>query len=214
MTKKKPKARIGRPPKHGGYSIIYRDRAIKDHPEIRHYLEACRAGLVRDVAGSEDRLSEQQRLLIDGIVSKRAVCRLIEVYVEKCGLFRRDSLEGKRVLELEPALGVNYLAFSNSIDRALQALGLDKKQADDILDLGKYIEQKDQEEAKAKAKGRGKAETKAQDGRVDRQGEDADARGQGTETGEIDDRRATSRDVSKPDGGDNGNDPDGSPERS
>jgi len=200
---------MGRPPKHGGYSIIYRDRAIKDHPEIRHYLEACRAGLVRDVAGSEDRLSEQQRLLIDGIVSKRAVCRLIEVYVEKCGLFRRDSLEGKRVLELEPALGVNYLAFSNSIDRALQALGLGKKQGDDVLDLGKYIAEKDALEAAAKAKGRGKAGTKAQDGQVDRQGEDGREHGQGTEPGEIDNRRASSRDVSGPEGGDGGEGQDG-----
>ena len=54
-SKKGPKKKIGRPPKHGGYSIIYRDRAIKDHPEIRHYLEACREGLVKDVAGTEDK---------------------------------------------------------------------------------------------------------------------------------------------------------------
>lgn len=205
-SKKGPKKKIGRPPLHGGYSIINRDQAIKDHPEIRRYLEGAREALVRDVGGTEAGLSAQQTIMIDRIVSRLAVCRLIEVYVERLGIFRRDRLEGGKVLELEPALGVNYLAFSNSIDRALQALGLDKKQAADVLDLGKYIEQKDQEEAKARAKGGAKAGTKAQDGQAQRQGEDADAHGQGTGPGEIDDRRATSGDVSKPDGGE-GQDP-------
>ena len=94
--------RIGRPPTHSGYSIIYQDRAISDHPEIRHYLEGTREGLVRDIAGSEDKLSEQQRVMVDRIISRLAICRLIEVYVEKLGIFRRDRLEGGKVLELEP----------------------------------------------------------------------------------------------------------------
>ena len=40
------------------------------------------------------------------------------------------------------------LAFSNSIDRALVALGLDRKKADEVLDLGRYLEEK----AKANSK--------------------------------------------------------------
>lgn len=31
-------------------------------------------------------------------------------------------------MELEPALGKNYLAFSNSIDRALRDLGIERKE--------------------------------------------------------------------------------------
>jgi len=230
VTKKKQKVRMGRPPKHGGYSIIYKDRAIKDHPEIRRYLEGCRAGLVRDLAGDEDKLSEQQRIMIDRIVSRLAVCRLIEVYVEKCGLFRRDRLEGERVLELEPALGQNYLAFSNSIDRALAALGLNKKQGDDVLDLGKYIAEADAREAKAKeaqgraeskGHGKGKAVVQAQADVADQ----ADGQGKDQGPGVIARPRPTSGDVSEPeggegkamgeggeDGGDNGNDPSGSPQ--
>jgi hypothetical protein len=140
--KVKPKARLGRPPKHGGYSLIHKDELLKQHPQLRRYLEDCRSGLVKDVAGSEDQLSEQQRIIIDRIISRLSICRLIEVYIEKYGAFRRDQLKRFQVLELEPALGQNYLAFSNSIDRALIALGLDKKKADVALDLGRYVEAK------------------------------------------------------------------------
>jgi len=202
MTKKSVKYRRGRPWRHGGYSIIHRDRAIADHPEIRRYLEACREGLVKDLGGSEDKLSEQQRIMIDRIISRLGICRLIEVYVEKCGLFRRDRLEGEKVLELEPALGVNYLAFSNSIDRALQALGLGKREEADVLDLGRYIQEADAREAAVKAnKGTGKAGTKAHGGRGDRQGKGGKGKAMDQGAGEKGDRRASSSDVSGPDGG-------------
>lgn len=138
--KSKGKSRIGRPPKHGGYSIQLRDELIKENPHLRRYLLDCRDGLIRDVAGTEEQLSEQQRIMIDRIVSRLAICRLIEVYVERHGAFRRDRLKKDQILELEPALGTNYLAFSNSIDRALIALGLERKKVDDALDLKTYLE--------------------------------------------------------------------------
>lgn len=136
------KSKLGRPPKHGGYSLIHRDQLIKNYPQLRRYLEDARTGLIRDVAGTEDQLSEQQRILIDRIISRLSICRLIEIYIEKYGAFRRDRLKRFQVLELEPALGQNYLAFSNSIDRALIALGLNKKKADEVLDLGRYVEER------------------------------------------------------------------------
>jgi len=142
MTKKdkiRAKTKRGRPVKHGGYSLIARDELLKQHPRLRQHLELTRAGLIKDVAGTEDQLSEQQRIMIDRIISRLSICRLIEVYIEKYGAFRRDQLKRFQVLELEPALGQNYLAFSNSIDRALIALGLNKKQGDETLDLKAYI---------------------------------------------------------------------------
>jgi hypothetical protein len=152
--------RRGRPPKHGGYSLIHRDALLKEHPEIRRYLQDCRDGLVRDVAGTEEGLSEQQRIMIDRIISRLSICRLVETYIEKFGPFRRDRIRREKVLELEPALGVNYLAFSNSIDRALVNLGLNKRQASEALDLGRYIaafDEKKAKEAKAQAGSQGKA---------------------------------------------------------
>lgn len=140
--KSKGKSRRGRPTKHGGYSLIAKDEVLKDHPRLRQYLQDTRDGLVRDVAGSEDRLSEQQRVLIDRIITRLSICRLIEVYIEKYGLFRRDKLKRFHVLELEPALGQNYLAFSNSVDRALRDLGLERKAVEEAVDLGKYVSEK------------------------------------------------------------------------
>jgi len=137
--------KIGRPPKHGGYSINLRDAELKKHPRIRRYLEETREGLVRDVAGREEDLSEQQRILIDRIINKLSIMRLIEVYIEKYGAFRRDRLRKHQVLELEPALGQNYLAFSNSVDRAIKILGISKRKVD-AIDVHTYMELKDQEE--------------------------------------------------------------------
>ncbi len=152
MTKKKPR-KTGRPHKHGGYCLSFaRDELLRrEHPRVRQYLEDVRAGLVRDVAGGEDRLTEQQRVMIDRIISRLAICRLIEIHVSKNGAFMK--YKGKPVSELVPALGQSYLAYVNSIDRALVALGLDKKKADEVLDLGRYIEQRDAEKPPAKDKG-------------------------------------------------------------
>jgi len=137
-TKKKKKSRRGRPPKHGGYSIVWRDEKLKEHPYLRSYIQECRDGLVRDVAGSEDNLSEQQRIMIDRIISRLSICRLIEVFVEQKGLFKGDELIG--------AVGKNYLAFCGQIDRALVALGLDKRQGNEILtpwELAEKVEEED-----------------------------------------------------------------------
>ena len=154
-SKNKSKSRRGRPALHGGYSIIHRDALLKEQPLIRRYLEDVRSGLVKDISGgTEDDLSEQQRVMIDRIINRLAICRLIEAYCERYGVFRRDQLKRKKILELEPALGQNYLAFSNSIDRALISLGLDKRKNEEPLDLGKYIQAADaakSEEAKTSA---------------------------------------------------------------
>jgi hypothetical protein len=139
----KEKRGPGRPRKHGAYSINIRDDELKNHPRIRQYLEETRQGLIRDVSGSEENLSEQQRILIDRIISKLSIMRLIEVYIEKYGAFRQDRFKKDKVLELAPALGQNYLAFSNSVDRALKILGIEKKKAEDVMDLDEYIRKRD-----------------------------------------------------------------------
>jgi hypothetical protein len=56
---------------------------------VTRYLLDCRAGLLRDVGGAEEGLSEQQRIVIDKIISKSAVCRLIELYIKGYGAFRK-----------------------------------------------------------------------------------------------------------------------------
>jgi hypothetical protein len=91
--------------------------------------------------------------MIDRIISKLAICRLIELYVERYGAFPERKIKGKVVvrLKLVPCLGVNYLAFSNSIDRALIALGLTKKEATRVLSPLEIAAEIDAEEAEAQA---------------------------------------------------------------
>lgn len=143
----------GHPVKHGAYSLAIQDALLKKNPRVTRYLVDTRAGLVRCVGGSEDALSEQQRVMIDRIISKLAICRLIELYVERYGAFPTRTVKGKTIvrLELVPCLGVNYLAFSNSIDRALIALGLTKKEAERVLTPLEIAAEIDAEEAESQA---------------------------------------------------------------
>jgi len=90
------------------------------------------------VAGKEEDLSEQQRILIDRIISKLLILRIIELWIEQGGVWDRSKLLAKpAVLSLEPALGNNYLAYSDSVDRALKLLGI-HKQAKDMKSV--YLE--------------------------------------------------------------------------
>ena len=129
--------------KHGGYSLLtgssLQGDLVRENPRVARYLLDARAGLVRDVAGCEPALSEMQRIMIDRIISKLAICRLIEIYIERYGAFRRDQIR-RKVFELEPCLGQSYLAYSNSIDRALVALGLGKREGRKVIDAAAIIQ--------------------------------------------------------------------------
>lgn len=170
MKKETKKRRRRGPPKgirykHGGYSLALRDELIKKTPGLRRYLEDSRTGLVRDVAGGEAGLSEPQRIMIDRIISRLSITRMIEIYIAKYGIFRKDRIKREGILELEPALGINYLAFSNSIDRALVNLGLEKRRTP-VKDVLTFAAEFDAQQAKEEARQARKAVKK---GAVQRQ---------------------------------------------
>jgi len=132
--KKRNKSRRGRPPKHGGYSLLFKGELPENRRYLRAYLTEVREGLIQDLGPNEDDLSTGQRVLIDRIISKLGVVRCIEEYI-------RDNsvMEGKR---LSPSLRESYLAYNNSIRLDLQALGIDSKKAGEITDLNAYLEDK------------------------------------------------------------------------
>ena len=155
MAKKKklgrPRKR-GRPPTHGAYITSLKDQYLKTTPQVRRFLESTRFGLIRDVAGSEENLSEQQRIMIDRVISRLLILRVIEGWIVRDGIWDRKALLGKpSTLKLESCLSDSYLAYSNSIDRALKSLGLEKKAIDAGFD---YIEQFDKNKEK-QGKGKG-----------------------------------------------------------
>ena len=84
----------GQPPKHGGYSLVHRDDVLKEHPYIQRYLRDCREGIIRDLGG-EETMSVMQMVLVDRLISRMAICRLIEAYIEKYGAFNRVAIQQK-----------------------------------------------------------------------------------------------------------------------
>ena len=128
------KSKRGRPSKHGGYSLLTKGEFPENRKYIRDYLSFVREGLIRDLGPSEEHLTTAQLVLIDRVVTKLGVIRLIEEYVKDRGIFAKGSLT--------PSLKESYIAYDNSIRLSLQALGIDQKKAEEALDLGHYLEQK------------------------------------------------------------------------
>jgi len=126
MMTKKPRGKSGRPIiRHGAYSYLTR-LTVPDHRAyLRPYLSAIREGLIRDLGPDETDLTTAQRLLIDRIVGQAGVIRLIEEHCREQGIFQGRLLQ--------PVLAKNYGSFVNSLRLNLQALGIDKRAGEKIL---------------------------------------------------------------------------------
>lgn len=131
--KKKGKSRRGRPPKHGGYSLLVKGELPENRRYIARYLTEIREGLIGNIGPTEEDLTTAQRVIIDRVISKLGVVRCIEEHIRK-----NSVMEGN---DLAPSLKVSYLAYNNSIRLDLQAIGIDKKQAK-ALDLHTYVREK------------------------------------------------------------------------
>lgn len=132
MAKTKGKSRIGRPPKHGGYSLIVRQGEFPENRRhIRDYLISVRSGLILDLGPTEQNLTTAQLVLIDRLTSLLSIVRLMEEYAKEKG-----GLNGGRLSE---SLRESYITYNNSIRLTLQALGIDK-QVRDRGDLDGYLE--------------------------------------------------------------------------
>jgi len=157
MSDKKPKFRTGRPPSHGGYSLIVMAGDLpKRRTYLRAYLQEIRDGLTRDLGPREEDLTAAQRVLIDRAVSKLAVIRCIEEHVKETGVFKGG--------ELSSVLAKSYVAYTNSLRLDLEALGIDKRACEEVLDLTEYVKKFD-----AEKKAREEAEETGEGGQ-DRQG--------------------------------------------
>jgi len=147
-TKKKKKSRRGRPPKHGGYSLLTKGELPENRKYIRQYLTEIREGLIEDIGPRERDLTTAQKVLIDRIVSKLGIVRCIEEHIRENAVMTGH--------ELAPSLRKSYLAYNNSIRLDLQALGIDKRQADEVTDVQAYIRQFDEEKKRREKNGESK----------------------------------------------------------
>ena len=108
-----------RPKSHGAYSYLVKGTLPENRTKILKYLMAVRQGLVQDLGPTENDLTVAKLILVDRVVTKLGVLRLIEEFV-----LETTVLEGN---ELVPCLRASYLAYCNSVRLDLQALGLEKK---------------------------------------------------------------------------------------
>lgn len=133
MPDKEQKKRRGRPPRHGGYSLLTRGELPDNRRYLAPYLTGVREGLIHDLGPTEEDLTTAQKVMIDRLVNYLGIVRLIEEYVKERGIFQNP--QGF----LNPALSQNYLAYCGHIQRALVALGIDKKKIKEPFDFDRYL---------------------------------------------------------------------------
>ncbi len=126
MPKPEGKKRTGRPPKHGGFSLMVRAGEIPERvSHIRAYLTRVREGLIENAAGREVELTAGQAVLIDRAVSILGVIRTIEETLSEQGIMAAGVLA--------PVLQDNYLAYCNSLRLILRELGIERRERDELL---------------------------------------------------------------------------------
>ena len=86
-------------------------------------------------------MTAAKEILIKATIEAYGVLFLASMYCKREGILRPDKAK-KNIIELQPVLGHQFIAFMNTIRQNLLALGIDKNKAEEGLDLGKYVEEK------------------------------------------------------------------------
>ena len=124
---------------HGACSYIVHGQLPEHRVYLRRFLTHARESLIADMGGEES-MSMAQLILTDRVISKLAICRLVEEYAKEQGVFRSG--------ELQAVLKQNYLSYTNSMRLDLMALGIDNRAEDRILsplELAREIDREDSE---------------------------------------------------------------------
>lgn len=152
MSKKALTTRLkpGRKRTHGGFSFLATGKLPEHRRHVERYLTAAREALIRDLGPAETDLSAARVILIDRAISKVGILRCIEEYIRGEGV-----MSGR---ELAPSLRGSYLAYSNSLRLDLQALGIERKKAEEGLtpfELARRIDEEKAKEARPPKGGKG-----------------------------------------------------------
>ena len=114
--------------------MIPRGELPENRKYIRRFLSDIRGKLIKDIAGAEQNLTGPQAILIDRVLAKLGIIRCIEEACRETGVIRDG--------QLVPVLRENYISYCNSLRLDLQALGIEEKKTEEIINLGRYIEEK------------------------------------------------------------------------
>jgi len=140
--------------KHGIHTWLDKGRinpSIRGHKKLQRYLEDMESQL-KDMQGGS--MTAAKQILIKSTVEAYGVILLASVYCKEAGILRPDKKK-EGVIELQPVLGKQFLAFMNTIRQNLLALGLDKIEAEEVLSLETYIKQRDSAEQASEAAKKG-----------------------------------------------------------
>ena len=128
---------------HGAYSWLQTGRinpSIRGYKKLQRYLEDIERSLIDDLGGPE-KLIAAKEILIKATIETYGVLFLASMYCKREGILRPDKMK-RGIIELQPVLGHQFIAFMNTIRQNLLALGIDQRKADEALDLGKYVQEK------------------------------------------------------------------------
>jgi hypothetical protein len=139
---------------HGIYSFLRTGKvnpSVRGFKRIQKYLREIERDLTADLGG-QDSLTAAQEVLVKTTVQAYGVLLLAGAYTQRYSIL--DPVKARRgILELQPVLGHQYIAFLNCVRQNLIALGLDRRRVEEPLDLGRYLAQKDAEKVKDEAAG-------------------------------------------------------------
>ena len=128
---------------HGVYSWLQTGRinpSIRGYKKLQKYLEGMEKGLIDDSGGLEN-MTAAKEILIKATIEAYGVLFLASIYCKREGILRPDKMK-RGIIELQPVLGHQFIAFMNTIRQNLLALGIDQRKADEALDLGKYVQER------------------------------------------------------------------------
>jgi len=133
--------------KHGRYLPTHGAWSSTKLPEVSTALSKWREVLIADLGGEENISAQQMMILESAIDIKGVLLSMIRYIRDKSYVVQRGKLN--------PILSGNFLAYANSLQRHMCALGLERKMFDDtpiLADVVKDIISKREKAGKEKEK--------------------------------------------------------------
>lgn len=117
--------------RHGGYTYFRTGKMPTQKRYIEKYLTWVREIYIEDIAGTEDKLTAGQTVLLNKLILLEGLCRCIEVTAAKIA-DQSSTL---------PVLPHDYSTYVNLILKICSQLGIERRDPiDDTPDIHEYIE--------------------------------------------------------------------------
>lgn len=105
--------------------------SIRGHRKLQQYLRDLEKNLINDLGGPKQ-LTAAKEILIKTTIEAYGFILLATMYCKKYSVLRPDKAR-RNIIELQPVLGHQFIAFMNTVRQNLLALGIDQRKADEVL---------------------------------------------------------------------------------